>query len=49
MLKITYMTFSPILNKHFTDYGFFKTESDYRLFMCSLFGGLWSTISVEKA
>lgn len=36
-----YKTYSPILGKWFKDWGFFESESDFRLFMYANFSGNW--------
>jgi len=46
MIKVTYSTYSPLLNRHFTDVKMVNTMADFRLFATALFHGNWSIISV---
>jgi hypothetical protein len=49
MIKVTYSTYSPLLNRHFTDVKMVNTMADFRLFATALFHANWSVISVVAA
>jgi len=48
MIKVTYTTFSPVLDKSFTDTKTVKTISDFRTFAIALFHGNWEIVKTEK-
>jgi len=48
MLKVTYNTYSSILDKSFVDTKIVQNISDFKLFAYALFSGNWSIISVEN-
>ncbi len=48
MLKITYQTYSPILNKSFIDTKIVQKMSDFTLFAYALFSGNWAILKTEQ-
>ena len=48
MLRVTYTTFSTVLNRSFTDVKVVESMADFRLFAYALFHGHWSILSVEE-
>ena len=47
MKKITYKTFSKILNKTFTHQEVFRSLDEFRLYVFSLYSGNWQIVKIE--
>ena len=47
MVRVTYQTYSRVLDKHFEDSGVFRSMEDFRIFACALFSGNWCVLNVE--
>jgi hypothetical protein len=46
MKTYTFNTYSPILNKTFTQVKTFASDSDFRLYAYALYSGNWELVSV---